>query len=219
MSNPSDSFPLGPEPAPTLPDTRPGLGEQVAEIAAAVAELRAASTAEQVLARRSRRLQPLETALIILLGASLLLHALTIARLLGVRNTLRAEIASLADGVAQAKTSQVQYTVPIDQQLPIDIDVPIKRSLDVPINTAVRIQQTVNLPVETALGNFTIPVPIDANVPISTTVPIVFDQTVTISTTVPIKLDIPVQLDLGSEQLAPLLDRLRQRLIELRDEL
>ena len=97
--------------------------------------------------------------------------------------------------------------------------VPIKRSMDVPINTEVRIKQNITLPIDTALGKFDLPVPIDATVPINTTVPIAFDQTINISTTVPIRLNVPVRVDLGSKQLAPYLDQLRQRLLELRDSL
>lgn len=187
--------------------------EQVAEIAAAVADLRSAR------GRLPGGLRPIEAVLLGLLAASLLLHALTITRLFAVRNTLRDQIDELASSVEQAKQSQITYRLPIDQQLPINLDVPIQRSLSVPIKTSVRIQQTINLPIETALGSFNVPVPIDATVPIDTSVPIDFDQTITISATVPIKLDLPIQVDLGASQVAPLLDRLRERLIELRDSL
>ena len=208
-----------PNPAPNQDPNDAASTEQVAEIASTVAELRAADTAAQVVRQAGLRLRPIEITLLVLLAASLLLHALTITRLFGVRNTLREQIDQLASAVTAAKSNRMTYTIAIDQQLPINIDVPIQRSLEVPVNTEVRIQQNIELPVETALGNFTIPVPIDANIPISTTVPIAFDQTVTISTTVPIKLDVPIQIDLGSEQVAPLLDRLREKLIELRDGL
>lgn len=199
-----------------VPATRePGLAEEVAEIAATVAELRAGQVAE----RSRARLRPLEIILLTLLAASLILHALTITRLFGVRNTLRDQIDQLASSISEAKASKLSYTVAIDQQVPINVDVPIQRSFSVPIDTQVRIQQNIDLPVETALGNFTIPVPIDASIPVSTTVPIQFDQTLAIDTTVPIKLDVPIQIDLGSEQVSPVLDRLREKLIELRDSL
>lgn len=212
-----------PQPSPhsgsTAPQADASLAEQVAEIASAVAELRATRAAERIAKQGWGKLRPLEITLLVLLGASLLLHALTIGRLFAVRNTLHDQINLLADGVTQAKNDQLTYTLTIDQQLPVNIDVPIKRSLEVPIDTAVRIKQNIDLPVQTALGNFTIPVPIDANIPISTTVPIAFDQTVAINTNVPIKLDVPIRIDLGSEQVAPLLDRLREKLIELSNSL
>src|SRR5439155_3426360 len=98
------------------------------------------------------------------------------------------------------------------------MDVPIKRSLVVPINTEVRIKQDIVLPVQTVFGNVNIPVPVDANIPISTTVPINFDQTVNISTSVPLKMNVPIQIDLGSTQISGYLDRLHRALLELRDK-
>jgi hypothetical protein len=194
--------------------------EQIAEIADAVAELRAAQVAREVAERESRRrVRPFEAVMIVLLAVSLVIHALTVWRLLSVRQTLRDEVSRLATSVQAAKSSRVTYDLAIDQQVPIDIDVPIQRSLDVPIDTEVRINQTIHLPVQTALGNFDIPVPLDTTIPVSTTVPIAFDQTVNISTTVPIRLDVPVQIDLGSDQVAGYLDRLYAALLELRDKL
>jgi hypothetical protein len=194
--------------------------EQIAEIADAVAELRATQVAREVAERESRRrVRPFEAVMVVLLAVSLVVHALTVSRLLSVRQTLRDEVDRLAASVQEAKTSQVIYDLAIDQQVPINIDVPIQRSLDVPIDTEVRINQTINLPVQTALGNFDIPVPLDTTIPVSTTVPIAFDQTVNISTTVPIRLDVPVQIDLGSGQVAGYLDRLYAALLEVRDKL
>jgi hypothetical protein len=198
---------------PSASDISGDLEAQVAALSIELAELRAAHVTP------SRKLDPLEIVLVVLLGVSLLVHALTVSQLLRVRGTLRSELAQAADRVAQAKTQQISYDLPIDQQLPINIDVPIRRSMEVPINTEVQIKQNITLPIDTGLGQINLPIPIDATVPISTTVPIAFDQTVNISTTVPIQLAVPVRVNLGSEQVAPLLDRLRQRLLELRDSL
>jgi hypothetical protein len=206
--------------AKTAPMTDAQLDERIAEIADAVAELRATQVAGSVAEQAARRrVRPFEAVMVALLAISLLVHALTIGRLLSVRNTLRDEVGRLADSVQAAKQSQVRYDLAIDQQVPIDIDVPIQRSMEVPVNTSVRINQTLNLPVETALGNFDIPVPIDTTIPINTTVPIEFDQTVNISTTVPIRLGVPVQIDLGSPQVASYLDRLYAALLDLRERL
>lgn len=211
MSNAPEPLtnPLEPE---TPAESHDDLRARVAVLAASLDELHAAHASP-------RKLRSLEAVLLALLGVSLLIHALTVSQLLRVRGTLRDELTLAADRVASAKSQQVSYDLPIDQQLPINIDVPIKRSLDVPINTQVRIQQNITLPIDTGLGKIDLPIPIDTTVPISTTVPIAFDQTLNISTTVPIKLAVPVRLDLGSEQVAPLLDQLRQRLLELRDSL
>jgi hypothetical protein len=192
--------------------------EQIAELAGVVAELRAARVAEDVAAQTTaRRLRPFEVVMIVLLAVSLLIHALTLSRLLSVRATLRDEVGRLAEAVQSAKQQQLRYDLPIDQQLPINIDVPLKRELTVPINTSVQIKQQITLPIDTGLGVINIPVPIDASVPISTSVPIAFDQTVNISTTVPIQLNLPVRIDMGSGQVGGYLDRLYNALLELRE--
>jgi hypothetical protein len=194
--------------------------EQIAEIAGAVAELQAARVAEDVAAQTAtRRLRPFEVVMIVLLAISLLIHALTLSRLLSVRATLRGEVGRLAEAVQSVKQQQLIYDLPIDQQVPIDIDVPIQRDLTVPINTSVQIKQEITLPIDTGLGVINLPVPIDANVPISTSVPIAFDQTVNISTTVPIKLNFPVRIDMGTGQVGGYLDRLYAALLELRERL
>ncbi|HEX9374565.1 MAG TPA: hypothetical protein VF897_26350 [Roseiflexaceae bacterium] len=215
----SDEIAGAPPPAGATGRDTP-IGEQVAEIADAVAELQAARVAEDVAARTARRqLRPFELVMVALLAVSLLVHALTLARLFSVRSTLRDEVERLAQSVRAAKSSTVSYNLPIDQRVPLNVDVPIERSLQMPINTQVQIKQTITLPVDTALGRIDVPVPIDASIPISTTVPIEFNQTVNISTTVPIRLDVPIQVDLGSPQIAGYLDRLYQALLELRDRL
>src|SRR5215207_5448857 len=194
---------------PTAEQDSRTTAEQIAEIAGVVAELRAARVAEDVAERATtRRLRPFEVVMIVLLAISLLIHALTISRLLSVRATLRDEVGQLAEAVQNAKQQQLSYDLPIDQQLPINIDVPIQRDLTVPINTSVQIKQQITLPIDTGLGVISIPVPIDVNVPITTSVPIAFDQTVNISTTVPIQLKLPVRIDMGTGQVGSYLDRL-----------
>ena len=196
------------------------VAEEAAEVAGAVAELEAARVAREAAATAAeRRVRPFEVVMVVLLAISLLVHALTLSRLFSVRNTLRDEVEQLAGTVQRLKSDKVRYDLPIDQQLPINIDVPIKRSLEVPINTEVRIKQDITLPVDTGFGQVDIPIPIDATVPVSTSVPIQFDQTVNISTTVPIKLNVPIQIDAGSDQIAGYLDLLHDALLELRDKL
>jgi hypothetical protein len=203
---------------PAAPSASRMSAEEIAEIAGAVAELQAARVAENVAEQAATRsLRPFEVVMIVLLAISLLIHALTLSRLLSVRATLRDEVGRLATAVQSAKQQQLIYQVPIDQLLPIDIDVPIQRNLNVPINTSVQIKQQITLPIDTGLGVVNIPVPIDASVPISTTVPIAFDQTVNISTTVPIQLDLPVRIDMSSGQVGGYLDRLYAALLELRE--
>ena len=217
QTNELTDVPVMPSPAPNGAHMS---AEQIAEIAGAVAELQATRVAEDTAARTTaRRLRPFETVMIVLLAISLLIHALTLSRLLSVRATLRDQVDQLAGAVQSAKQQQLRYDLPIDQQVPINIEVPIQRDMVVPINTSVQIKQQLSVPIDTGLGVVNIPVPIDTTVPISTSVPIAFDQTVTISTTVPIQLNLPVQIDLGSGQAGSYLDRLYAALLDLRERL
>ena len=204
-------------PASATDDSRT-TAEQIAEIAGVVAELRATRVAEQVAARTiTRQLRPFEVVMIVLLALSLLIHALTLSRLLSVRTTLRDEVGRLAEAVQSAKQQQLRYDLPINQQVPINIDLPIKRDLTVPINLNVPIKQDITIPIDTGLGVVNIPVKLDTSVPISTSVPIEFDQTVNISTTVPIQLTIPVRLDMNTGQVGGYLDQVYAALLKLRE--
>jgi len=204
-------------PASATDDSRT-TAEQIAEIAGVVAELRATRVAEQVAARTiTRQLRPFEVVMIVLLAISLLIHALTLSRLLSVRATLRDEVGRLAEAVQSAKQQQLRYDLPINQQVPINIDLPIKRDLTVPINLNVPIKQDITIPIDTGLGVVNIPVKLDTSVPISTSVPIEFDQTVNISTTVPIQLTIPVRLDMNTGQVGGYLDQVYAALLKLRE--
>jgi hypothetical protein len=202
---------------PSPNDEAAEITEHAAEVAATVADIEATEVAAAVV---RRRLRPLEIVMLALLTLSLLVHALTLSELFRVRGALHSQIDQLAAGVAAAKSQQVRYDLSIDQQVPIDLDVPISRSLTIPIRTEVRIQQQVNLPIDTGVaGQIDIPIPIDATIPVSTSVPIDFDQTVNISTTVPLRLNVPIQVDLGAPQIAGYLDRLHDALLQLRDQL
>src|SRR5262245_6215554 len=65
-----------------------GIAEEAAEVAAAVADIEATEVARSII---RRRLRPLEILMLVLLTASLLVHALTLSQLFRVRNTLRGQ--------------------------------------------------------------------------------------------------------------------------------
>lgn len=163
------------------------------------------------------RLRRLHTILITLLTLSLLAHLLTFVGLFAVRTMLRSQISQFAEGVQQAKSTTVLYNIPIDQQMPINLDIPIQRTIVVPIQTDIRINQTINVPIDTGFGVANLPIPIDATIPVSITVPIKIKESIPVSTTVPIRFSVPFQVDFGSQQFAGYFDQLYKALIELRD--
>lgn len=196
----------------SLPST---IEDEVERIADREAEETAVAVATSVVRQGIR---PLTTLMLIALCVSLLLHGLTIWRLLSLRSTLRDEVDQLSQRVVAAKSQTVSYDLPINERIPVNVDIPVREALTIPISTQVRIQQNVNLPIDTGLGSFNVPVPIDVTIPVSTTVPININQSVTISTTVPIQLNVPIKLDMSSNQFAGYLDRIRDALLRLRDE-
>src|SRR5262249_34258653 len=97
----------------------------------------------------SRGIRPLTALLLVMVCVSLLLHTLTIWRLLSLRNTLRDEIDQLSQQVLAIKSQQVRYDLPIDQSIPVNVNIPVRQSLDVPINTSVQIKQNIEVPIDT----------------------------------------------------------------------
>lgn len=163
-----------------------------------------------------RGLRPFELILLVLLTVSLTVHALTITQLLQVRTLLRDQISQLAEGVGNAKQQTLSYNLPINQTFPVELDVPVRESMDIPIQTEVRITETINLPLDTGIaGTIVVPIPIDVTVPVNTTVPFELDQTVHISTTVPIQFDVPITIELDTPPFGTYLDQVRQSLLTL----
>lgn len=192
---------------PTMPDTAPPGAQPKTE------SLRRGSAAP------APRLRRLDIVLMLLLTISLLGHALTLAGVLSARAMLRDQIGQLADGVQQAKETNVRYDILIDQRVPVRVDVPLQHEMRVPIQTNVQIDQAITIPISTAFGTANIPVPIRATIPVSATVPIQIDETLPISTTVPIRMEVPLEIDLGSPSFAGYFDQLYRALIDLRDKL
>jgi hypothetical protein len=194
--------------------------EEIAETGVAVAEAVIADVVDRrASAAAERRVKPLTGLLLAMLAMSLLLHAITLTRLFAVRNTLKTEMGRLADGVLATKQEVVTYNLDLDQQVPVNLSIPVRQSVVIPINTSVQIKQDITIPIDTGFGTIDLPVPLDVTIPINTEVPIEFNQDVPISTTLPIKMSIPIQLDLGSPQLSGYFDRLHKTLLDLRDQL
>lgn len=193
--------------------------EMVAETAVAVSEVVVKEEAEKrAAAVVERRIKPLTALLLVMMGVSLLIHALTLSRLFAVRNTLRTEIGRLATTVENTKKEQIKYDFAINQKLPINVVIPINQSVVIPVNTSVQIKQNIEIPIDTGFGTINLPVPLDVNIPISTSVPINFQQDIPISTSVDLDLTVPIEIDLGSPQFADYLDRLHKALLELQTQ-
>lgn len=154
-----------------------------------------------------------------LIAFSLLLHLLEFVIIFRTRAIVRDQITLLAQEIESAQQETLTLTLNVEQSVPVEASIPVQRNLTVPVSTTVTIDQVINLPIDTPLGPYSIPVPIRADVPISTTVPIVLDETVDISTTVDLVLDVPIAINTGDTPFADYLEQLRLRLLDLRGTL
>ena len=157
--------------------------------------------------------------------------ALYASQITGFQEQLVALEPQVSAGVEEAITglrsfgeSTLSFEVNIDEVIPIETDVVIKRTVQVPIQTSIPIRETIQttIEVDTRLG-FTVPidvtVPVDIDVPIDLVVDIPIDETVPINEQFPVKLDVPIDIDVSETELANLTDSLAAGLESLQEVL
>ena len=129
---------------------------------------------------------------------------------------------SIDEGLDQAVTeleefgtTQIEFSVAIDQTITIDETFDLERTVEVPIKTSIPINEEVETTI-TIDGPFgvdiplDITVPVDIDVPIDLTVDIPIDESIPINVDVPVKLDVPIVIDVEGTEL----ETLTQSLIE-----
>ncbi|MFN8457545.1 MAG: hypothetical protein U0401_23300 [Anaerolineae bacterium] len=132
-----------------------------------------------------------------------------------VAHTIRQALPETVRELDNLKASTFQVQVQVDQQFPVQAELPFNNTFNVPIQVTIPISQQISTQVQIDPFQTGLAVPVDVNVPvkievpIETVVPITIDQTIPISTTVPLKLDVPVAVKLGETELAGYVDRLR----------
>jgi hypothetical protein len=121
-----------------------------------------------------------------------------------------------ADGVGTVQLGTVDYTIHVDEEIPLDIAVPISDTLTVPISHTVRVNSSaiVNLPL---IGRQAIP--FSVNVPVDLEVVIPISRTYEIADTIPILFDVPISIALDETPLGSLKGDVREYLLQLASEL
>lgn len=126
-------------------------------------------------------------------------------------------------GLRDFGASTISFDVDIDEVIPIDTEVVIKRTVEVPIKTEIPINQEIDttITVDTPVGGIPldITVPVDVVVPIDLVVEIPIDETVPIRDEFPVQLQVPIAIDVGDTELKNLTDSLATGLESLRDVL
>ena len=123
---------------------------------------------------------------------------------------------SIDDGLDQAVvgleefgSSQLEFTVNIDQSIAIQENFDLQRTVAVPIQTSLPIDEEFDTTI-TVNGPFgidiplDITVPVDLDVPIDLTVDIPIDESIPIDVDVPVKLDVPIVVDIEGTELETL---------------
>lgn len=134
---------------------------------------------------------------------------------------IEAGIAEAIDGLREFGESTIAFDVNIDEVIPIDTEVVIRRTVEVPIVTEIPIKEEIDttITIDTPLGGIPVDVnvPVDVVVPIDLVVDIPIDETVPIQDEFPVQLDVPIAIDVGETELKSLTDSLAAGLESLQD--
>jgi hypothetical protein len=119
----------------------------------------------------------------------------------------------------------IQYTVQINDQIPVQAVVPFQENLRVPIQATIPISEELHTTVAFEISQLGLSIPLDItfplalDVPVDLTVPFDIDRQVPVSTTVPIRLEVPIVVNLGETDLARYVELLKQSLRDLQQAL
>ena len=131
----------------------------------------------------------------------------------GVQTSLEQTIADLE----AFQNATLEFKVAVDEEFPVEAQIPFNETIDVPIKLTVPIQQDIDTTIVIDVLGQGLPVdvsvPVDVEVPIDTTITVPIDRTIDVSTTVPLKLDVPIALEVGDTELAGYIDRIRESLV------
>jgi hypothetical protein len=147
---------------------------------------------------------------------SLLLNLYLINTLLTVRRQTAVAFADAANTVEALKAGVFDYTVTVNQTIPIAAKVPIDFKTQVPIKEIIPIDTTVAVPLDFPIvGRRTIEVPISTRIPLDLTVEVPIQQTIPLAVNVPVKLDVPIRIRIADTPLAGALDDIQTALADL----
>ena len=117
-------------------------------------------------------------------------------------------------GLEAFANSTIDFTVDINETIPIDTTIDLNRTLSVPINETIPLEETINTTV-TVAGPFGIDIPLDISIPVAVDVPIVLDvdipvdEQIPITTEIPVVLSVPLSVDVAGTELARLAESLQ----------
>jgi hypothetical protein len=173
--------------------------------------------------------------LFILVALSLALNGYTIWQLLifreqalalqqRIQDLQQVALETVSHTIAELETfdqATIQYTVQINEQIPVKAVVPFQENLRVPIQATIPISEEISTTVALEISQLGLSIPLDItlplvlDVPVDITVPIDIDRQVPVNTTVPIRLEVPFVVNLSETDLARYVELLKQELKDL----
>lgn len=129
------------------------------------------------------------------------------------------ESLDLADAELETfQQSTLDFNVHIDEELPVQVAIPISETLEIPIQTSVPISRTIETTVmmDPFQAGLEIPVdidvPVDLEIPIDMVVSVPISRTIPLSTSIPVKLDLPIAIKVSESALVAYIEEVRTAL-------
>jgi EmrB/QacA subfamily drug resistance transporter len=145
-------------------------------------------------------------------------------QLVALEPEISAGVQEAINGLREFGESTISFNVAINETIPVQTEVVIRRTVEVPIKTSIPINETFETTIEVAtpLG-FSVPldvtVPVDIEVPVDLVVDIPIDETIPIDDEFTVDLDVPISIDVGETELANLTESIAAGLESLQDML
>jgi hypothetical protein len=132
-----------------------------------------------------------------------------ITQLGAIKATLIGVLGQLDSAFEGLGKSSIVDTIKIDQQLPVQFDLPINQNITVVTQSPIPL----SVPTTFSLGAFgTINGIVSLEIPAGTSLPVQLQLTVPVNAQIPVKFDQPVSINLYSKGLGTVVDKLRAAL-------
>jgi len=156
----------------------------------------------------------------LLVLTSILLNAVVLNQLFRMRRAAQLAVAEASALLADLQGQTFSATIPIDQTIVLETDLPIDETVSVPIQTEVPISTEVTVTVNAGLlGDIPLKVPIETTVPVDITVEAPISQTFAVRAPVALELEIPVEVAVADTPLYAALAQAQQALDEVAAQL
>lgn len=128
-------------------------------------------------------------------------------------------VAAAAAEVRAWRAGAFEYTVQVDRTVPVITNVPINQTVSVPISATLPINTEVAIPISFAGFTQVLRVPVQAVIPVRLETEIPINLTIPIHADVPVKFDVPIRIAVAGSALDPALARAETALTQLSAQL